>query len=168
VDEDGGLRCEEEAADDEGGKGEKAGDVWVPHPRRRSETWGSRSCGSAGEVDGHEREQEGEQRVSVVGEGAGLQDAVDKAEDDAGGEECTIYVEAGAKEGGTIEREDGEPDDYERKQGREAVQENVAERAVSEAGVVGDEGVESAKERGERAGPDEKGDDKGGSDEIGQ
>ncbi len=88
----------------------------------------------------------------MIGQSAGLDDAVDEAKANAEEQGGPLPVACPTGEGAekiSIEHEHGEPENDERQQRRDAVEEEVAQRAVSEAGVVGNDAVERGKKGGE-------------------
>jgi hypothetical protein len=94
-----------------------------------------------------------------------LDDAVDEAEEDAGEEGGALPVLREGEVAGA-QCEQGKPDEDKRKQRRDAVHQNEAERAMAEAGVIGDAAVKSAEESGERVFAEEKCEADDGSDEV--
>ena len=64
--------------------------------------------------------------------------------------------------------EDAEPEQHQRQQRRDAVQEDEAEWAMAEAGVVGDDAVEAREEGGECALADEEDEREDGGGQVGE
>ena len=121
----------------------------------------------AGQIEGDQRQQEDQQRIPVVRQSPCLDDAVHGAEEYAKQQGIPPKLAGRASPPGQ-QRKHCQPGEHQRKQRGDAVQQDETQRAVAEAGVVGNERVQGGKKRGKSAFPQQEHEDDRERDRIGE